>query len=529
MASKKLVAPKGLRIDFTPSEKQWMMWELLQPDYCHVCGGGIEQHFVGYDNKGNEQYKPRCKKCGNTNLCTSILSGGAAGGGKSYTGAVWLLSSCFRFENIRMFVGRKTLKSLKGSTWNTILTILKKWGLKEDENYKINNVEGILSFWNDSVIIMQELAYMPSDPNYERFGSSEFTGGFIDEASECDQRAVEIITSRCRWRIHETFKVAKVLMSSNPSIGYIRSRFVQDDDGNPAVLAEGDFYVPFSVFDNPDIAFRQIYEAALNKIKDPATKQRLLYGNWDFIDSNSMVVYHNFNGEKHLKSGLRESVYDPTKPLITSWDFNVAPHMSSIVAQIDYNNKKVYILEEILGKPEDKENSTPAMSKKVKNRIYELKHYGGIDITGDPSGLQRSTATEEGVNNYTIIKDSFGEGALRPSVKLLTKQPPQKTRCEFVNEIFNGYDGWEILFDLRCRRLTEDMIYQTKNEDGTKSKKKVVDPKTLVKYEKYGHMSDCLDYLLCYYLGSSWNKYKSGGESAGVTTSTITPYVGFNY
>ena len=55
--------------------------------------------------------------------------GGAAGGGKSYIGSVWLVSSCIRFENIRAVVARKTLKSLKESTWNTIKSILKDWGL----------------------------------------------------------------------------------------------------------------------------------------------------------------------------------------------------------------------------------------------------------------------------------------------------------------------------------------------------------------------------------------------------------------
>ena len=69
------------------------------------------------------------------------MGGGAAGGGKSYIGSVWLVSSCIRFENIRAVVARKTLKSLKESTWNTIKSILKDWGLKEDTNYKINNLE----------------------------------------------------------------------------------------------------------------------------------------------------------------------------------------------------------------------------------------------------------------------------------------------------------------------------------------------------------------------------------------------------
>ena len=160
---------------------------------------------------------------------------------------------------------------------------------------------------------------------------------------------------------------------------------------------------------------------------------------------------------------------------------------------------------------------------------YRDKHIGGVDVTGDPAGLQRSTTNEDGVNNYTIIVDTFGKGILRPKIKLLRKQPPQATRCEFVNEVFNGYEGWEIQIDIKCRRLTQDLIYQLRNEDGTKSKHKVTDPKTGVKYERYGHLSDCLDYLLCFYLRDSWYKYKNGGDGNGYVVSTTVIQEGFSY
>lgn len=444
----------------------------------------------------------------------------------SYLGSCWLISSCIRFENIRAVVARKTLKSLKESTWNTIKMIMKDWGLVEGENYKINNLEGTMTFWNDSAIIMKEMAELPSSPNYDRFGSSEYTIAFVDECSEISEKAIEVLFSRLRWKVHETFKYPRMLMSTNPCINWVRSRFVQDDDGNPIVCREGEKYIPFSVFDNPNEQFRQTYEAALNKITDKATRERLLYGNWDFIDSNDMAAYWNFNGAVHLVTGLKEKVYTPLKPLISSWDFNVSPFMSTISLQIDYDNQKVYILEEILGKPAKKENNTPALAKVISNKYLKEQHAGGLIITGDPAGLARSTQTEDGVNNYTIIIDNISN-SLNPKKKLLTRQPSQITRLEFVNSLFNGYDGWEILIDMRCRRLAEDLVYQTKNDDGTKSKKKVLDPKTGVKYEKYGHLSDCLDYALCMFLSSSWNKFQR--KKSIVETTDLPVYGSFSY
>lgn len=99
--------------------------------------------------------------------------------------------------------------------------------------------------------------------------------------------------------------------------------------------------------------------------------------------------------------------------------------MSTLLAQIDYENKKVYILEEILGKAEDKKNNTPGLARKIQKKLYREKQIGGVDVTGDPAGLQRSTTSEDGVNNFTIIADIFGKGILRLKIKLLKKQPRQ--------------------------------------------------------------------------------------------------------
>lgn len=434
-----------------------------------------------------------------------------------------------RFADIRAVVARKTLKSLKGSTWNTIKKVCKEWGLKEGVHYKINNLDGIMTFWNDSVIIMQEMIDLPSDPNFERFGSSEYTIAFIDEVSEISERAVEVLFSRLRWRTSETFKTARMMMSTNPCITWVRSRFVQNDDGDPIECREGEAYVPFSVFDNPDKSFVQTYVAALNKITDRATRERLLYGNWDFVDSNMMAAYWNFDGTKHLIEGLREKVYNPMNPIISGWDFNVAPYMSELEFQIDFENKKIYILEETLGKPEDKENNTPQLAKKVRDKLLAKQHIGGLIITGDPAGAARSTQTEEGINNYTIIKDNLKNGVWNPNIKLLSKQPPQAPRLEFINALFNGYSGWQIQIDMRCRKFTEDMVYQQKNSDGTKAKKKVLNSKTGGREEKYGHLSDILDYVCVYFLNQEWKRFQNGGSNTPITSINSQVYTSFEY
>lgn len=523
-----LKAPNNLKIDFAPSPRQYEVWKNLQPE-CPECGGRVIQVKTGIDRNGNPVYSSVCDKCGNNNIPQMILCGGAAGGGKSYLGSCWLISSCLRWPDMRMVVARKTLKSLRESTWNTIQAVAKSWGLEEQVHYKINNLSGEMIFWNGSKIIMKEMAYSPSDPDYLRFGSSEFSGAFVDEVGEVDQRGVDVLFSRIRWKIADTTKVPKMLMSTNPCLGWVKDRFVLDENAEPVVCRPNEMYIPFSVYDNPDKEFVNAYVSALYKISDPSVRERLLFGNWLYVDVNDAACYWKFDGSKHLVDGLKDSKYDPLKPLILSFDFNVAPYMSCLMAQIDYENKIVYILEEILGRPEDKENNTPKFAEKIKNKLLAMGHTGGVVVTGDPAGLSRTTMTEDGVNNYTILLSILNSPQLRPHKKLLSKQPSQITRLEFVNNIFDGYQGWTIKIDLKCRKLIEDLINQRKEMDGSKSKAKVMDAKLGIKYEKYGHFSDTLDYLLVLFLNEPWRKFNATGSS-GITTFSGTPIYGsFEY
>lgn len=427
-----------------------------------------------------------------------------------------------------MVIARKELKNLVATTWASMLGILTEWGLEQDVNYHINNQRMVVTFWNGSTITGMELAPSPSDSQYDRLGSLEISGVFIDEVAEIQEKAVEVLQSRIRYLIAETFVVGKMLMSCNPTQNWPKYRFVQDEDGNPIKLAKGLRYLPFSLFDNPNEQFRMVYFNRLRKIRDKATRQRLLYGDWDFSSDNVMAVYYNFDGEKHVVPQLFEKEYSPLRPLIISLDFNVNPYISALVLQIDWENKKFLLLREYTGKASDKLNNTPAFGRFLANEIQKMNHIGGVRITGDPAGLARSTQTEAGVNNFTIITKAFDAKGIKNTLQIFNTQPAQISRIDFVNEMFAGYSGWTVLSDLRNRRLTEDFSYQMKNPDGTKEKKKVLmDDGT--RAEKYGHLSDCFDYAICYYLNSEYNRFINGDAEIITTSDSDDMYDSFSY
>ena len=487
---------KQIKIDFKPSSKQYELWKLLQ------------------DNK--------------TEL---ILSGGAAGGGKSFVGCTWIASSALRFPKTRYVIGRKTITSLLESTGNTLFEkVLKPWGLRPNVDYIFNQQKNTVTFSEElggSVILFKELAYQPSDTQYLRLAGLEITGFFVDEVSEIEQKAVEVLSSRVRWNIPKEWGLGKGLMSTNPTDNWIRSRFVQDDDGNDVAPREGEAFCRFSVYDNPDKDFVKVYEKKLQSLTDYVEKRRLLFGDWDTPNHSDALFYYAFDGNKHLVQNLKEKVYDPLKPLILSIDYNSAPHMSALLTQVSYDEKKVYILAELVGLPKNKENNTPAFARMVEKHV--LKNYrpkGGFIVTGDPSSMKTSTTLEAGVNEYKVLTRNMRK--LTPSLKVSKAAEGHKVRGEFINNVFEGKnpDGWEILIDLRCRVLTKDFTNQLKNADGTKDKTKTRDSELLIRVEKFGHMSDCLDYQLVMFLRKSYSLFKRGGRTTSrpATAKTRTKF-----
>ena len=434
----------------------------------------------------------------------------------SWLGTAWGLSTCIRFPGARFAIARKTLKVLRGTTWVTLMNVLRTFGLKEGVNYHLDNLNLVVTLWNGSQILSFELEDLPRDPQYARLGSVEITCGYIDEASEVTEKAVEVLLSRCRWMVAETFIVPKILMGTNPDICWLRDRFVQDENGVPLDhLPEGYRFVPATVADNKDPRFVAVYMNNLLNIKDPYTRNRLLYGLWDDPKGNSNAAYHSYDSTKHVKQNLRERVYNKLKPIIVSYDFNTNPYCTAILIQIDYDAKNLFVLEEILGKPKEKANNTPALAKMVSDTLMARGHLGGVIITGDPAGLGKTTATADGVNNFTIIKQFMNNDVLRPRIELLTKQPAHITRLDFINQLFEGYDGWSIQIDYRCHKLCEDFVRQMKNDDGTKSKHLgYIDG---VKCETLGHCSDAFDYAVVKFLGKMYTKFKAHVSSPIIT------------
>ena len=207
-----------------------------------------------------------------------ILYGGGAGGGKSWLGCAWLIINCLKYKGSRWLMGRAVLKALKESTLKTFLELINDWGLQGEIKY--NSIDGYIRFKNGSEIMLKDLALYPSDPHYDSLGSTEYTGAFLDEASQIPEKAKDIVMSRMRYKLGEFDIIPKMLICSNPAKNFMYQQFFKPHrDGT---IREDRAFIPALVTDNPNISPH--YIKSLHKL-DKLSKERLLYGNWDYDDN----------------------------------------------------------------------------------------------------------------------------------------------------------------------------------------------------------------------------------------------------
>lgn len=218
-----------------------------------------------------------------------VFFGGGAGGGKSFLGCVWLLLSCYKHEGSKWFIGRNELKRLMSSsfvTWTKACELYKvpkgDWSLNGQYNY--------IEFKNGSRIDLLDVKYLPKDPLYERFGSTEYTGGWLEEAGEIDFGAFDVLKTRIgRHKNKEYDLLPKMFVTCNPKKNWLYTKVYRPHrDGrlDPEYLFIQSLYK-----DNPYTA--DSYEEQLEGIEDKTTKQRLMFGNWEYDDDPGTLLEYD--------------------------------------------------------------------------------------------------------------------------------------------------------------------------------------------------------------------------------------------
>lgn len=214
-----------------------------------------------------------------------IIFGGGAGGGKSILGTYCLLKNSLKYPNTRWLMGRSKLKTLKETTLNSFIKVAAIQGVNKETYYKINNQNNTINFYNGSQILMKDLFYYPSDPDYDELGSLEIAGAFIDEVNQIPEKAWNIVKSRIREGLDENGLIPKILGSCNPSKTWVYNNFYKPQRDN--YIDSNKIFIQSLIDDNTFIS--KHYKENLSTL-DEVSKQRLLYGNWEYSEDDFYLM-----------------------------------------------------------------------------------------------------------------------------------------------------------------------------------------------------------------------------------------------
>lgn len=264
-------------------------------------------------------------------------------------------------------------------------------------------------------------------------------------------------------------------------------------------------------FQNPDAYYQRLVMQAggdSERVKDYALGR---YGR----KLNAKPYYKQFDSDRHVVQFDETNLvpgYTPRLELNFSFDENVQPYLPAILAQehlvyeketqddgteIEVLWKELWVIDEITA--ENPNNSLFAVCPMVEESYQS--HTSGMNIMGDATSQKEDTKLEKGQNFFTIAQGLLKK--FNPILKISDANPNNKTRGDFINMIFK-----DEVYHLRikvssyCMKLIEDLqnTMEALDDKGARTGKK--DKSTsLVKgvrqVQKYGHLCDALDYLIC--------------------------------
>lgn len=280
-----------------------------------------------------------------------IVFGGAAGGGKSWLGCEWLLTNCYLFPGTRWFIGREELKRLMSSSYMTWLKVCSHHNIPKSDwtlNGQYNYIEFVDGIAKGSRIDLLDLKYLPSDPMFERYGSIEYTGGWIEEAGEIDYMAFDVLKTRIGRQLNDKYNLTpKILITCNPKKNWLYQLVYKNYKAG--TLEKTYAFIQSLYNDNPYTA--EDYGKMLDQISDKATKDRLKHGNWEYDDSHSCLMNYDsllnlfripdkIIGRKYITADIAR--FGADKTVIMLWTgLHVTNHFEMLISKVTEAAQKI--------------------------------------------------------------------------------------------------------------------------------------------------------------------------------------------
>lgn len=239
-----------------------------------------------FDTHGNEKQKECCRAWADNSI-TDIVYGGAKGGAKSFTGCKLVFHDALVYPGTHYFIARKKLNDIRKFTIPSIQEIFTDWGISLTKYTKFNGQDNYYECYNKSMVYLIEASYMPSDEEYQRFGSMQMTRGWIEEAGEIAEAAKNnLAASVGRWKNDEYGLNGKVLQTCNPSKNYLYREYYKKYRGG--TLEPWKRFIQALPQDNKMLS--KGYIEHLERTLSINERKRLLQGSWEYDNDPSVLI-----------------------------------------------------------------------------------------------------------------------------------------------------------------------------------------------------------------------------------------------
>jgi len=220
---------------------------------------------------------------------TELGYGGGAGGGKTRLGCYLGIIIAEKYPHSRGVIARKELKTLRLTTLNELFVIFNELGYSNTD-YTYDAKDSIVKFLNGSEILLLDTAYSPQDPEYTRFGSLNLSWCWVEESNETPEKAKNILKTRIgRNNVWNKINLKPFWLETfNPNKGHVYRDYYKP--WKEGTLPQYRCFIRALVTDNPYVS--KLYIENLKRA-DKTTKERLLYGNFDYEDDPAKLINYD--------------------------------------------------------------------------------------------------------------------------------------------------------------------------------------------------------------------------------------------
>ena len=362
---------------------------------------------------------------------SEVLYGGAAFGGKSYLGCIWHIYRRMKYAGSRGLIGRSKIANLEQSTLITLFKVANEMGYKQGVHFNYNSQKHTINWVNGSQTILKDLFLYPSDPDFISLGSTEYTDAFIDEVPEVTEKVVDIVGSRIRWNLDKYGIVPKLLMTCNPSPGWVKDKFIINR-GKPVELKKYQVFVKALATDNPDEAMKELVITQLSKLSY-YDKARLLDGDWEAERNVLNPFASEYDSTKHEST---EAFMLPGRQTYLSIDFNLNPFALNVYQTWqDANGLHAHQVSEA----SIEHGSIPAMIELIKSRYGN--YLSAIKMTGDYNGNARQLSQADNASLYSQLQRGL---KLRDNQLVLVSNPKHSNSRADCNYFLANFPDFKI-------------------------------------------------------------------------------------